>query len=86
LAKIWQKFGKNLAKIWQKFGKNLAKIWQKYFIRNDKYSLNPKIESVPRAKSSLSMCLRVSPTGLPDFSWSKHTKMGKIYQTTENNT
>jgi hypothetical protein len=21
-------------------------------------------------------------TGLPDFSWPKHTKMGKIYQTT----
>jgi hypothetical protein len=24
--------------------------------------------------------------GLPDFSWSKHTKLGKIYQMTINNT
>jgi hypothetical protein len=23
-------------------------------------------------------------TGLPDFSWTKHTKMGKIYQMTTN--
>jgi hypothetical protein len=30
MAKIWQKYGKNMAKIWQKYGKNMAKIWQKY--------------------------------------------------------
>jgi hypothetical protein len=27
-----------------------------------------------------------SAAGLPDFSWSKHTKMGKIYQMTTNHT
>jgi hypothetical protein len=64
----------------------LGKILHNYTIMNEFEFLFSDLKLCLGHKFRRQPQLFVSEAGLPDFSWSKHTNMGKIYQTTTNHT